>query len=345
MNNIIKYLVLWVASDCNLKCKYCYAFPNFSHGKMKIEIAKKAIKACKNKNFTLIFAGGEPLLNFQLIEEVYDFLKQEGYNCKLGLQTNGTLITSEIAQKLKDMNINVGVSFDCSLQTNDFFRKSSKKVLEGVEKLREVGKIINLNSVLTSKSVVEMEKFIEMSYYFGNVGGVGIDLLRLSSYAMLDDDVKLPNDEDIYINLKKAYIKSKNLGKLFGKEVKIREIEELRYRKEKGHCSDGYCYSSLAQAMVVDVDGNIYPCSSLVGDKRYLCGNINEIDTVKIIALNSGKVENCKSCKYQIYCKGCCPARMIYNTPYNKNQDCVLRKAIFRILEEEKNGEENIVSF
>ena len=27
----IKYLVLWLADSCNLNCKYCYAYPNFTN--------------------------------------------------------------------------------------------------------------------------------------------------------------------------------------------------------------------------------------------------------------------------------------------------------------------------
>jgi len=39
----IKYLVLWLADSCNLNCKYCYAYPNFTNKFMNFEIAKKAI--------------------------------------------------------------------------------------------------------------------------------------------------------------------------------------------------------------------------------------------------------------------------------------------------------------
>ena len=102
----IKYLVLWLADSCNLNCKYCYAYPNFTNKFMNFEIAKKAIDLYANKNFTLILAGGEPLLNFSLIEKIYTYIKSnKEYKVKIGLQTNATLIDEEIAKKLSNMDI------------------------------------------------------------------------------------------------------------------------------------------------------------------------------------------------------------------------------------------------
>lgn len=335
MNNtrVIKYLVLWVASHCNLSCKYCYADGNFNGKLMDFEVAKRAIELTNTKEFTLIFAGGEPLLNFPLIEKVYEFLKENGYTCKLGMQSNGTLISPYIARRLKEMDVNIGLSFDASFEVNDYFRGSSKKIIQGIRQLKEVGKNINLNTVLTDRSIKELEKLIDICYYFENVEGVGLDLLRLVE----NKDVRVADPKDIYPYVKKAYLRCKQLEKLTGKKVAIREIEEIRYRKSCSCKSSAYCYSSLGQAMVVCEQGDIYPCSSLVGDEKYLSGNIFNPEDIEIVPLSDGKLEECRTCKYNSYCKGACPARIIYNEKYNKNQDCILRKAIFRILEEEEN--------
>lgn len=333
----IKYLVLWLAGECNLKCKYCYAFPNFTHKKMSFQIARKAIESCKTKDFTLILAGGEPLLNFSLIEEIYDFLKRENYNCKIGLQTNGTLITEKIAERLSKMNINVGVSFDASFQINDEFRGETKAVIEGLKNLKLKNKRVNLNCVITDKSIKELEKMVEIAYYFENIDGIGLDLVRMGERVQNYKEIKPPTNGDIYIYLKRAYMKSKELGKIVGKEVKIREIEEIKYRKEKNCIATHYCYSSLGQAMIITEEGNIYPCSSLVGDNRYFIGNILEDREFEMQSLPSGKKEKCESCQYKDICKGCCPSRLIINEGEMEDKDCMLRKAIFKILEEEEN--------
>ena len=152
-------------------------------------------------------------------------------------------------------------------------------------------------------------------------------------------DLKVVNDEDIYVNLKKANERVKLLTKLTNKKVIIREIEDAKLRQCTFCYSGNYCYSSLGEAMVVTANGDTYPCSSFVGNKDYYMGNINE--SINIIKLNSGKYEKCSSCEYEKICKGCCPSRMVFNEKYDiEEKDCVLRKAIFRILKEDRIQEE-----
>ncbi len=53
--------------------------------------------------------------------------------------------------------------------------------------------------------------------------------------------------------------------------------------------------------------------------------------------LPSGKKEKCENCQYKDMCKGSCPSRMILNREEMEDKDCMLRKSIFKILEEEEN--------
>ncbi|MCD7980491.1 MAG: radical SAM protein [Fusobacterium sp.] len=332
----IRYLVLWLADNCNLKCKYCYAQPVFTHELMSLETAKKAINLCKDKDFTLILAGGEPLLNFKVIEKLYQYLKENGYKCKIGLQSNGTLITDEIAEKLAAMEINIGISFDGTMAVNEELRGGTKKVLEGINLLREHKKNININCVLSNRNIDKLEKLVEMAYYLGNVKGIGLDLLRIAGNCSNNSDIFPPRDEEIYINLKKSYEKIKILAKLTGKKIGIREIEEIKLRECTICNNDNYCYSSLGQAMVVTPNGDTYPCSSLVGNMEYYMGNID--GEINMKQLSSGKYERCGMCEYKQVCKGCCPSRMLYNKKYEiEDKDCILRKAVFKLLEEERS--------
>lgn len=337
----IKYLVLWVAEACNLNCKYCYASPNFSNKLMSFEIAKKSIDLYADENFTLIMAGGEPLLNFSLIEKVYNYIKNnKKYKVKIGIQTNGTLIDEKIAEKLSKMEINIGVSFDGNVEVNEILRGYTKETLKGIKLLGYYKKNINLNTVLNNKSINSLESLIDMAYYLENVNAIGLDLLRITDKYLNKENIAIgtAKDEDIYSNLKKAYQRAQLLEQLTSKKILIREIEDIKNRK-CGVCStDGYCYSSLGRAMVVTANGDTYPCSSFVGNKEYYMGNIN--GDISIIKLNSGRYQRCIDCEYQKNCKGCCPSRMIFNKEYGlEDKDCILRKAIFKILQEDNRRE------
>lgn len=333
----IRYLVLWLSDDCNLHCKYCYAEPNFQKENMSFETAKKAIERCQGKEFTLVFAGGEALLNFEVMEKIFDYLEKNHYQCKLSLQTNGTLITEEIAKKLKKMKINIGVSFDATVEVHEELRGFSKKTIEGIYELKKIGKQVNLNCVLNNKTIPFLEKFVEIAYYFGNIQGIGLDLLRITGNCLENYDISVVKEEEIYPSLKKAYQKTKLLSSLTGKKIGIREIEEAKIRKSQTCNNEQYCYASLGQSIVVTPRGDTYPCSSLVGNEQYWMGKIDS--ELKKISLGTGKYKKCFSCVYRLECKGCCPSRMIYNTSYEEEEkDCVLRKAVFRILEEEREG-------
>lgn len=322
------YLVLWLANYCNLDCDYCYAKDNFNSEKMSWDIAKYGLNLLDEKA-TLILAGGEPLLNFSLIEKMDIYLKERGFKGKIAIQTNGTLITDEIAYKLSKMDIKIGISLDGMFDTNENSRGETKKVVAGIRRLERYSKDVSINCVLTGENIDSLESLVEFLYLFKNINGLGLDLIRLTSKTKFT----IPKTNDLYLNLKKAYEKTNFLGEIIGKYIPIREIEDTKQRLKLNHHSCNYCYSSIGQTAVILPNGDVYPCSSLVGEKKYLMGNLVDKDLCEI-KLSSGKTLLCENCKYEKICRGSCPSRTIMNKKYyGDSSDCNLRKAIFKILE------------
>ena len=75
-----------VTNACNLGCVYCYGFDGAGYlnrpDGMTWDVAERAIgflceHAPEKRPFTLYFFGGEPLLNFRLIERIIPFAKSE----------------------------------------------------------------------------------------------------------------------------------------------------------------------------------------------------------------------------------------------------------------------------
>ncbi|MEG1099239.1 radical SAM/SPASM domain-containing protein [Cetobacterium sp.] len=322
------YLVLWLANYCNLDCDYCYAKNNFGTEKMSWIIAKQGLELLDEKA-TLILAGGEPLLNFPLIETIYTYLKEKNFKGKIAIQTNGTLITDDIAYKLSKMHIKIGVSLDGMFDTNECSRGETKKVITGIRNLEKYNKDVSINCVLTGENIGSLEALVEFLYLFKNINGLGLDLIRITPKTKFT----IPKSKDLYINLKKAYDKTIFLGNITGKFIPIREIEDTKQRLNLNYHSCNYCYSSIGQTAVILPNGDVYPCSSLVGEDEYFMGNI-ESKKLNSIRLSSGKSLLCEKCRYEKICRGSCPSRIIMNTKYfNENSDCNLRKAIFKILE------------
>ena len=95
---------IWVTRRCNLSCKYCYEGNNKLAASMDIKTADKTIEfICKtikkvDENINVIFHGGEPLLEYDLIKYFIKSLKEniDTRRINFGITTNGTIINDEI---------------------------------------------------------------------------------------------------------------------------------------------------------------------------------------------------------------------------------------------------------
>lgn len=349
----IRYLVLWTTSSCNLNCKYCYASNNREHGNMNISTAIKGINLPTSNKFSLILAGGEPTLNFELIERVHHEIKKSGKNIRINMQSNGTLIDEYMARRIREMNIGIGISFDGPIKVNEYMRGKSKLAVQGIDNLAEAGVKINLNTVLSSYNAEYVHKLADLALYFGNVEGIGLDLLRVAGNAEESVDINTPNKNQIYKALTSLYERTKEIYKISGKKIIIREINDARRRidfhknnslKENNtndNCGQTckYCYAAKGQAVVILPDGTMYPCGSLAGENQYYMGNIHEESTYKIKSIDYERPQKCSTCEYSTICRGACPSRFILNSRYKDidDIDCVLRKVAFKIVTEENN--------
>lgn len=334
MFNNLNFLVLWLTNDCNLRCKYCYANAGDKKDYMSFETAKKAINVPKSK-FKLQLAGGEPLLNFSLIKDIYNYLQANRPDIKMQMQTNGTLITREIAREIRKMNISVGVSLDGPVEINEKFRGKTVAAINGIKNLAREGVMVNLNSVITSESIEHLDKLVDLAFYLGNVGGIGLDLLRETGRTC-NNNVKIASENQIRKYVRKAYHRSLELSEITGRRIVIREVEDARRRMLQNIGCTEYCHAVYGGSMVVTPQGHLYPCGSLVSKEEYYMGNINNTNSFKEVRIKSKRPETCSLCKYRDICVGACPARSIINGKNNRItlEECALRKTAFEIIEE-----------
>jgi len=137
-------VVVWnVTRRCNLKCVHCYAHARnvpdaneltTSEGKHLIDdLARFGAPV-------LLFSGGEPLVRKDLPELAEHAV---GKGMRAVISTNGTLITRNMARKLKAIGLSyVGISLDGMEQTNDRFRGvegAYKSAMEGIENCKAAG--------------------------------------------------------------------------------------------------------------------------------------------------------------------------------------------------------------
>ena len=131
----IKAMCLHISHDCNLRCDYCFAgtgdFGTGHRMEMPLEVGKKAIdflieKSEGRRNLELDFFGGEPLMNFGVVEEIVRYArereKETGKNFRFTVTTNGTLLTEERIDFINREMHNVVLSVDGRKEVNDRVR-------------------------------------------------------------------------------------------------------------------------------------------------------------------------------------------------------------------------------
>jgi len=108
-----RYLVLWLTTACNLRCRYCYRKED-DHAIMSKEVARTALflAAQSGLPFHVQLAGGEPTLEPDMIEFVGRTVRDAHWPATLAMQTNGTLWERDMIELCRRYDIGIGVSVD-----------------------------------------------------------------------------------------------------------------------------------------------------------------------------------------------------------------------------------------
>ena len=188
-------VVVWNSTKtCNLKCRHCYMSSDNKkyQNELTTEEAKSFIDDLADFRVpVLLFSGGEPLIRpdfFQLAE----YAQKKGV--RPTLSTNGTLITREVAQRIKDIGVGyVGISLDGLKDVNDKFRGvdgAYEKAMQGIQNCVAVGQRVGLRFTINHHNIQELDNifdFIERE----NINRVCFYHLVYSGRgnAMMDEDV------------------------------------------------------------------------------------------------------------------------------------------------------------
>ncbi|MCF8089132.1 MAG: anaerobic sulfatase maturase [Desulfotignum sp.] len=328
MDNSYPLLIKPASGDCNLACEYCFYlektkfYPQYKRHRMTqgtLEQLIQSYMAAPQSQYVFAWQGGEPtLMGNTFYEKVTDLQVKYGHpgaSVANTLQTNGTLISDELACHLKHYNFLVGVSLDGPSTLHNAYRKNNRgrgshnKVIKGLETLRKWGVNTNILSLVTSANVNFPEKVFD---YFLSMGMVFQQYIPCVEYTKKGKKQPWGITGRQWGNfLCRLYDNWIDCGP---EQVSIRYFDELIKRlagEKAGMCSMG---KDCRQYLVVEHNGDIYPCDFFVAPK-YRLGNIHthalsdirNSDLYRTFGLQkSGYHPDCTICEYLPYCGGDC---------------------------------------
>jgi len=331
-----------VTSACNLRCIHCHAESNKpSRDELTTDEGKRFIDSLvRVEEFRMVvYTGGEPLVRPDLLELLHH---SKGAGLTNVIATNGTLITEEVAFKLREAGVvGVAVSLDSSKRAiHNYIRRDDNAfdlAMRGIRALKKADILLQINVTAMDYNFSNLDELIDLA----DLEGSGIMLMyqlvpvgRGSTIKEATLDVK--ENERL---LKSLAIKQKNISTII---EPVAGPQYWPYLMEKGGKPDGI-WLRLAKKLFhgcsagrgfvyIKANGDVWPCPFVevnAGNVRNL--SFTEIWNQSEVFLNLRNRENtlkgsCGECKYRTICGGCRGRALAYHGDYlAEDPSCFLR--------------------
>lgn len=321
----IKAITLNVTNECNLRCSYCFE-KNKCSSYMDTMTAEKILRFTYdrfietrdnvNEKFNISFFGGEPLLNFDLIQDIVS----KNLDANYYITTNFVAVSDEMLQVFQDYDFGILVSIDGIKEIHDKNRCNSyDRVVANIKRAIEYGLHLNLEARIT----ITPEDVSHLFEATKNVFELGIDNI---APCMVYD---MPWSEDTYKEYERQirmiyewalsiYNDPNNKRNL---QVKcVDEYIELCYGMQLDTSPCGF-YNNMHLSF--GPDGEFGPCHQIhtnyKNQQELLYGNINDevinFDNIgRVLVAKHKESEKCDKCNYNTFCRRGCPVENLKTT-------------------------------
>jgi radical SAM protein with 4Fe4S-binding SPASM domain len=166
-------LIFWeVTKGCNLRCIHCRATATELMSPQDLDTGKALniiSQIADYGNPILVLSGGEPLYRHDIFQ-LAEYANSRGL--RTALATNGTLVTSDIAQRIKDSGIKrVSISLDGSdAATHDSFRGipgAFDAAIYGMKNLQRLGVSVQINTTIARHNAHQLSDVLTLARRLG----------------------------------------------------------------------------------------------------------------------------------------------------------------------------------
>ncbi len=318
---------LFLTQACNLNCIYCYGAGGKygSGGSLDEKTAYQAVdwfieQSGKQKKIHLGFFGGEPFLNFPMMQAVAEYaskrVREVNKEVDFHTTTNATLLDDEKIAFIEKYDISVLVSLDGPREIQDAQRPfangkgSYDMAVPKIKKLLEIRPKTPGHAVITDNTDPKLVKKALQEIGFTEVS------IKPASASLFDEKSEETRPErDLESVLKLLEQESEK----WIEHTKNRDSQLLKKLKSTSQLLHGLlsllhntkrrypCGAGLGMA-AVSCSGDIYLCHRFVGIDSYKLGNIfnNDLDRERYQKSPVTFVDKCSRCFARYLCAGGC---------------------------------------
>lgn len=288
------HLIIATTLDCQFRCVYCYEkhpciYMNDSTKAAVINMVDNYAKI--GKNISVVWYGGEPMLDFesikQLTHEFQNICSGHGVQYTASMISNGYSFSEESILELDELSV---VSVQITVDGTKATHESRRPMISGNESFEHIIKNMiaidhNTNTEVHLRINVDQDN-IQSAYglvtYLKEVGLTNIDVNLGMMKAFADEFIRFKEhliDNGFYHAVEKMM-----------PEYKVNS-----------------CTMDAPDSYVIDPNGYVYKCISKVGQKECSIGNVKEGFNEKAhLFIDAFDSEMCEECKYFPICKGGC---------------------------------------
>ncbi|MGC9520167.1 MAG: radical SAM protein [Desulfuromonadaceae bacterium] len=324
-----EFIPKWIAWEstrrCNLTCVHCRCSSDMeaASGDFTTEEAFKLIDdICEVSKPVLVLSGGEPLMRPDIFE-IAQYGTDQGL--RMCMATNGTLVTDEICQKMKETDIKmVSLSLDGSTaEIHDNFRQC-EGAFEGVMRAAEAFKRNGIKFLINSSFTKRNQHDIAGTFHLAKeLGATAWYMFMIVPTGRGEEIMSELVDKDDYEDiLKWHYEQEKNEDEILMRPTcaphyyrivpQMAKAEGVDFKRRSLTFSTGGGKGCIAAQSIclIDCFGNLKPCSyfhSSVGNVKQipfkeLWFNSKVFNELRDFSKYKGK---CGECEFINVCGGC----------------------------------------
>lgn len=294
MDEEIPFSVVWELTDkCNLRCAHCYVVPDYKREELSLSEIKTILDQLARAGcLYLIFTGGEIFTRDDFFD-ISRYARRKGFG--LRLLTNGTLLTAETADELKDIQpLSVEISlYGLSPSVHEAITRvpgSYSKTIRAFKLLKERKIKAVIKSPLMRKNIGEFDRLKRFAEEAGS--GFVFDF----NISARDNGCTTPH---------KFRLSDSNLRQFFSQKVELSRGRRAEIKDDTPTCNAG-----LNMAFISPY-GEVHPCLAI----RERCGDLRKERFSQIWeksqvlsetrSIRFSDLSECLDCRLLRYCDRC----------------------------------------